>query len=291
MMKKYLLILLVLPLFVQGQTADYIDEEALFMKLVYQVQSPAFKFADYSKVYETVHLNRSRRKIDLKTVPAKKKVLSPKEIYKQNRPDVYRFVKVFVNPRNGKNTIDNISTAFPVSEEGHFLINHHMAELWEVGSGDSSKVDRSVVYFLADYDGNMFSIDSVCTYDKKSDVAIIKANTGGKKIKAFPLGEDLETGEHAYIIAHPKAYLYYFSEGMVNRMTQDGDDVYSRKMELSADYAGGSSGGPIFDNKGNIIGMVSQTLSFYYYQEEQKSLQMVVRQSVPVSLIKEFIKK
>ncbi len=98
----------------------------------------------------------------------------------------------------------------------------------------------------------------------------------------------METVEQAYIIAHPKAYLYYFSEGMVNRMTQDVDNIYSRRMELCADYAGGSSGGPIFDNKGNIIGLVSLTRSLYYNQSEERNLQMVVRQSAPV-LVKAFI--
>ena len=289
MIKKYLLLAFLLPLLVQAQSADYVDEEALFMKLVHQVQSAAFKFEDYSKVYETVHLNRARRKVSLKTVAPFKKELSASALYKKSRPHVYRFVKAFINEQNGRRTIDNVATAFPISEDGHFVVNQHMVELWEAGSGDPEKVDRSVIYFLADYDGNILSIDSVCTYDELADVAIIKANTNGKKITAFPLGEDLETGDHAYIIAHPKAFLYYFSEGMVNRMTQAGDNIYSRRMELSADYAGGSSGGPIFDNKGNIIGLVSLTRSFYYHQTEQRSLQMVVRQSAPVSVIKAFI--
>jgi len=288
-MKKLLVLFFFSFSIINSYGQEYIDEESLFMKLVQQVQSPEFKFEDYSKVYETVHLNRERRKVNLKTATAYNKELSRKQLYNQSKPNVYRFVKAFINLETGKRTIENVATAFPISEDGFFSVNHHMVELWDAGSGDTTKVDKSVIYFLADFDGNILSIDSVCSYDQQADIAIIKANTKGKKITAFPLGNDLETGDDVFIIAHPKAYLYYFSTGMVNRMTQEKNNIFSRKMEISADYAGGSSGGPIFDSKGNIIGMVSLTQSFYYNQREQKNLQMVVRQSVPVSVIKALI--
>ncbi len=89
---------------------------------------------------------------------------------------------------------------------------------------------------------------------KEADVAIIKANIEGKKIRAFALADEPETGNDVFIIAHPTAYLYYFSSGIVNRLHEDRGSLFSRKIEISADYAAGSSGGPIFDNKGNIIG-------------------------------------
>ncbi len=117
-------------------------------------------------------------------VPLKKE-LSPAAIYKKSRPHVYRLIKAFINEQNGRRTIGNVTTAFSISEEGHFVVNQHRVELWEAGSGHPEKVDRSVIYFLADYDGNILSIDSVCTYDELADVAIIKANTNGKKITAF----------------------------------------------------------------------------------------------------------
>lgn len=288
-MKKILFLLsfaLCCVSFSHGQ--EYMDEDALFMNLVKQVRSPEFKLEDYGKFYETVHLNRENRKVSIKTLPPSKKVLSRNELFKQNRPHVYRFVRVFLNSQ-GARMIENIGTAFPISEDGYFSLNEHMTALWDAGSGDPEAANREHYYFLADYDGNIVPIDSVCTYNAKADVAIVKADTKGKKITAFRLGNDLDVGEDVFIIAHPRAYLYYFSTGMINRMLQKGDNIYSRKMEISADYAGGSSGGPIFDNKGNITGMVSLTQSFYYDQKNYKNLQMVVKQAIPVSVIKAFI--
>ncbi|VTP87944.1 S1 family peptidase [Sphingobacterium daejeonense] len=270
---------------------EYIDEEALFMKLVNQVRSPDFKLEELTKVYETVHLDKKNKIVDVKTISPRKKKLSKKEVFKTNKANVYRFVKIFLNENTGARTIDNAATAFPISEDGYFCVNHHMVDIWNAGSGDPEAVDRSVYYFLADFEGNILPIDSVCSYNEQADVAIIKANTKGKKIEAFPLGNELETGDDVFIIAHPKSYLYYFSAGIVNRMTQNKDNIFSRKMEISADFAAGSSGGPIFDEFGNIAGIVSLTQSLYYHQQKQQSLQMVVRQTAPVSVIKALIKK
>jgi len=44
-------------------------------------------------------------------------------------------------------------------------------------------------------------------------------------------------------------------------MTENDLGIMGRKMEIAADYAVDFSGGPIFDNKGNIAGIVSLTRS------------------------------
>ncbi|ERJ57611.1 hypothetical protein M472_02410 [Sphingobacterium paucimobilis HER1398] len=268
---------------------ETIDENDLFMNLVRQVRAPSFNIKTLDKVYQTAYIDKTNLKISINTISPSKKALTRPELYKSKAPQVYRFVKVFRDD-SGQLIIENIATAFPISEDGYFCMNYHMAELFGVGSGIPASLDSVEHYFLADYAGNIVTIDSICSYNQQADVAIVKADTKGQKITAFALGDDLQTGDDVFIIAHPKAYLYYFSTGMINRFTQQGNNIYSRKMEIAADYAGGSSGGPIFDSKGNIAGMVSLTQSFYYHQKEQRSLQMVVKQAVPVSVIKALIK-
>ena len=37
-------------------------------------------------------------------------------------------------------------------------------------------------------------------------------------------------------------------------------------MNVTAEYAKGSSGGPVFNNRGDVVGLVSKTVSITYHQ-------------------------
>jgi V8-like Glu-specific endopeptidase len=66
-----------------------------------------------------------------------------------------------------------------------------------------------------------------------------------------------------------------------------------RRMAITADYAKGSSGAPVFNRKGQVVGVVSSTSSIYYSVENGKkeNLQMVVKNCIPVESIRELIQK
>jgi S1-C subfamily serine protease len=55
-------------------------------------------------------------------------------------------------------------------------------------------------------------------------------------------------------------------------------------MAITADYAKGSSGAPVLDDTGSVVGIVSATNSIYY-TPPQKNLQMVIKSCIPVDAI------
>jgi len=62
-------------------------------------------------------------------------------------------------------------------------------------------------------------------------------------------------------------------------------------MAVTADFAKGSSGGPLLDACGNVAGMVASTTSIYYGTEkgQKDNLQMVLKHCVPAASILKLI--
>ncbi len=130
--------------------------------------------------------------------------------------------------------------------------------------------------------GNLYPIREVIAASKSDDLAVFRFEAEG--LTAAPLRGDSPVGTPAWVISHPSRRFFSFTDGMVSRYHQtrrDGQLVPT--LTITADYARGSSGGPVFDDAGNLIGLVSRTESLYYSVEGgiQRNLQMVFKQCVP----------
>jgi hypothetical protein len=64
-------------------------------------------------------------------------------------------------------------------------------------------------------------------------------------------------------------------------------------MSVTADFAKGSSGCPVMDETGAVVGVVNNTESIYYDDDgrkKQTDLQMVVKNVTPVSAVRSLFK-
>lgn len=61
-------------------------------------------------------------------------------------------------------------------------------------------------------------------------------------------------------------------------------------LEITADYAAGSSGSPIVNDKGQVVGIVSMTNTIKY-PNEARDVQMVRKICVPSSAIAKLVAK
>ncbi|OOG19734.1 hypothetical protein BWD42_07475 [Sphingobacterium sp. CZ-UAM] len=99
--------------------------------------------------------------------------------------------------------------------------------------------------------GKVYSLKEILAYSKESDLAIFRVDNRGEKLAHLSLGDAAQVGARVCAITHPNMFCYYYSEGVVARNVSEGSDQ-SRRMEITADYARGSSGGPIFNSFGQV---------------------------------------
>ena len=162
------------------------------------------------------------------------------------------------------------ASGFFISTDGVLVTNHHVV----------AGADKETLVALSG-DGRMVAVTEVLAADPVADIAIVRC--AGSGFPALPLSADAADGSPVGVWSHPDNHFYSLSAGIVARrflLRKPGGPCEA--LAITADYARGSSGGPVFDDHGNVVGMVASTDSVYYDQEngEQKNLQMVFKNCV-----------
>ncbi len=179
------------------------------------------------------------------------------------------------------------ASAVAISEDGLCVSNYHVFDfLINEGQGTSP---QDSLFFVADVNGNAYQITGVKSYSTSADLAVFTIDTRGKKIAAAPLGDDLEVGSTVHTMTAPNQQAYYYTKGIVARNSSFDNDSRENRSEITADFAIGSSGGPVFDDKGNLVSIVSSTTSVYAGGGENPEWQMVMKLCIPVSSVKKLV--
>lgn len=139
-------------------------------------------------------------------------------------------------------------TAFFITKDGYMLTNHHVvegADTITVTLNDRTELDATLV-------GS----------DERSDVAVLKIK--GATFPALPIGDSnsLKVGEPVLAIGSPFGFDYSASAGIVSAKSRN----FSRETSvpfIQTDVAlnPGNSGGPLFNQRGEVIGINSRIFS------------------------------
>lgn len=226
------------------------------------------------------------KKIDMSLVKPRKKALDAAEIAALIQPSFVAFATAYDCGKCHRTHL-NTASGYIISEDGLIATNHHVIEGFI-----ESKNGKHLAMSIQTNDGDVFLVSEIISSFKDADLAIVKVDTKGKKLTPLPLGNTAQVGDNVFVMSNPAPMINYFSTGKVARNYLSPISKTSKlpQTDITADYAAGSSGAPIVDQYGNLISTVSSTRSIYYDMKEQKNLQMVVKNTKPVVLLKELIK-
>jgi serine protease Do len=119
-------------------------------------------------------------------------------------------------------------------------------------------------------DEKFYPVLEILAANKANDVALLRIKASN--LPALPLRDTAPAGAAIYCYSHPANSFGCLSEGIISRYhkthTEHATGVF---MEITADFAKGSSGGPILDESGCLIGLVSSTLTVFYDNAPNKA--------------------
>lgn len=141
-------------------------------------------------------------------------------------------------------------TGFILREDGYILTNYHVIEGDEL---DNPKITVTL-YNTETYEAKVIG------YDEYSDVALIKIDATGLDPIALGNSDQLVAGENVAIIGHPLGELTYsISKGIVAAVNREisVEDTTLEMFQIDAAVNSGNSGGPAFNEKGQVVGIVT----------------------------------
>jgi S1-C subfamily serine protease len=137
-------------------------------------------------------------------------------------------------------------SGFLVSRDGLILTNYHV-----ISEGSSAIVKLP--------DGAFYAVDGLLAGDKKRDIAVIKAH--GQNFRTVVLGnsDQVQVGQDVVAIGNPLSLESTVSNGIVSgkRAIQEEGGGF---LQITAPISPGSSGGPLFNMTGEVIGITSMYL-------------------------------
>ena len=156
-----------------------------------------------------------------------------------------------------------------IDKSGVILTSAHVVDIGKavvVTTNNGQNYDAKVLKHLGD----------------NKDIALLKINAG-EELKTVKLGnsEKIKVGEKVLAIGNPFGFSGTLTQGIISRI-----DYAKNRIQTDAAINPGSSGGPLLNAKGEIIG-INQAI----YNPDNNISNIGIGFATPINLVKEYLKQ
>lgn len=162
-------------------------------------------------------------------------------------------------------------SGFLISNDGTVLTNAHVVKSAKYNK--DLKIELS--FKLAEDPDKKYEAEIV-RFSKELDLAVLKINGTFDKICTFADADSLQIMDDILVMGYPLGKNIKATTGVLQAF-QDIDN-FGKMLDISVDVDPGNSGGPVFNDKGEVIGIV--TAEFWGYN---------FNLAIPVKLITQYI--
>ena len=143
-------------------------------------------------------------------------------------------------------------TGFIISSDGYILTNNHVVE-------KAYEENLKVTVML--YDGTEYEAEIVGVEGDNNDIAVLKINASGLNAASLGNSDEMKVGESVYLVGNPLGELTYtMTAGIISALDREiaaEQDASVNMFQLDAAVNSGNSGGPVYNSRGQVIGVVT----------------------------------
>ncbi|MBI3418052.1 MAG: trypsin-like peptidase domain-containing protein [Verrucomicrobia bacterium] len=153
-------------------------------------------------------------------------------------------------------TPGGLGSGFILNEEGYLITNFHVIE---------SETQISVEVYQhhgAQLERNSFKQVRIVAMNKFADLALLKIEDAATKFARVLLGDAdaLSVGERVFAIGSPLGLERTVTEGILSTKTREIQGALY--LQTTAQINPGNSGGPLFNLRGEVVGVTNMKLTF-----------------------------
>lgn len=237
------------PIFKQGRRETQYDDQ------IRSISKELFRTGEVAKLtIVKEQLKRTSCRIELPAPRTAK--LSSREICALARHSHLRIGWAFVCGKCDQ-WHANLAGGYLVSPDGVVATCYHVVQ--------PGKEVKDGCLIAADENATVFPITEVLAADRYADAALLRVSV--RDMSCLSLNTNVCPGDSAYCYSDPLDHRGYFSSGIVNRFYQfpgrrrfsspESASYAPTRLNVSTDWAPGSSGSAVLDECGNAIGHVS----------------------------------
>jgi tetratricopeptide (TPR) repeat protein len=154
-------------------------------------------------------------------------------------------------------------SGFIVREDGAIVTNYHV-----ISSAEDIKLKAG---------DKVLEVEGLLHVDKENDLVILKAK--GTNLQTVKIGdiEKLNVGEKIFVISSPEGLENTISDGILSGIREI--DPKRKILQITAPISSGSSGGPVFNKNGEVVGIAT-----FLLKEAQN-----INFAMPINLLKNKI--
>jgi len=187
-------------------------------------------------------------------------------------------------------------SGFFVSKLGHIITNAHVVKgCRSITVGDNAKKQVAVTLLEKDKRNDLALLKISNTQMASAETKSLLSKLGLKLVPTASEGllrsDDVELGEDVLVSGYPYGEIYSntikVTKGIVSANRGIGDDT--GQFQMDAAVQPGNSGGPIYDENGNIVGVVVSQLNKLKFAKVIGSLPENVNFGIKASTVRQFL--